>query len=125
MPLLCFRYDYVICFRYVSKNFMVLFFFYYTDKTYDSEDNIPISQLVLKQKALDDEQEEDEEDEEEEDESSSDPGLCSLCFHYASIKILLCFDYASIMLLLCLSYASVMLLLCCRCYFFVLLLCLY
>ena len=63
MLLLCFHYDYVIRFRYVSKMFMVLFFFfYYTDKTYDSEDNIPISQLVLKRKALDDEQEEDEEE---------------------------------------------------------------
>ena len=88
---------------------MLLLYFHYTDKSYDSDDNIPISQLVLKRKALDDEQ---EEDEEEEDESSSDgnyPGLCSLCFHYASIKLLLSFDYASIMLLLCLSYASVML----------------
>ena len=65
--------------------FMVLFFSsYYTDKMYDSEDNISISQLVLKRNSLDDEQEEDEEDkedeeeEEEEDESSSNPGLCSL-----------------------------------------------
>ena len=59
----------------------MFFSFYYTDKTYDSEDNIPISQLFLKRKTLDDEQEEDEEDGEEEDkedESSSDPGLCSL-----------------------------------------------
>ena len=45
---------------------VLFFFFYYIDKTYDSEDNIPISQLVLKRKGLDDEQEEDEEDEEDE-----------------------------------------------------------
>ena len=126
---LCFCYASVMIMIYASVMFLKCSWFcfspfYYTDKTFDSEDNIPISKLVLKRKALDDEQEEDEEDEEEEDEPSSDPGLCSLCFHYASITLMLCFDYASIMLLLCLSYASVMLLLCCRC-FFVLLLCLY
>ena len=64
---------------------MIILYFHNTDKSYDSDDDIPISQLVLKRKALGDEQ---EEDEEEEDESSSDgnyPGLCSLCFHYVSI----------------------------------------
>ena len=104
---------------------MLLLYFHYTDKSYDSDDNITISQLVLKLKALDDEQEEDEEEEDELSSDGNDPGLCSLCFHYYSITLLLYFDYASIMLLLCLSYASVMLLLCCRCCFFVLLLCLY
>ena len=103
----------------------VLLCFYYTDKAYDSDDNVPISQLVLNRKALDDEREEDEEDEDELSSDGNDPGLCSLFFHYASITLLLCFDYASIMLLLCLSYAPVMLLVCCRCCFFLLLLCLY
>ena len=79
---------------------MLLLYVRYTDKSYDSNDDITISQLVLKRKAkayeeeesLDDEQEEDEESnlktneaigrEEEEDKSSSDGnnlGLCSLC----------------------------------------------
>ena len=63
---------------------MLLLYFHYTDKSYDSDDDIPISQLILKRKAKAYEEEEilgdkQEEDEEEEDESSSDgndPGLC-------------------------------------------------
>ena len=91
-----------------------LLYVHYIDKSYDSNDDIPISQLVLKRKAkvgeeeesLDDEQEEDEESnlktneaigrEEEEDESSSDGndrGLCSLC----STIITLRFCYVLIM----------------------------
>ena len=69
--------------------------------------------------------------EEEEDESGSDgndPGLCSLCFHYASVTLLLCFDYALIMFMLCFYYVYRMLMLCfcyvvvaflsCYCYVF-------
>ena len=104
---------------------VLLLYFHYTDNSYYSYDYIPISQLVLKRKALNDEQEEDEEEDDESSSDGNDPGLCSLYFHYASITLFLSFYYASIMLLLFLSYASVMLLLCCRCFFFVLLPCLY
>ena len=58
---------------------MVLFYYAYIIQTRRMTVMIiPISQLVLKRKALGDEQEEDEENEEEEGESSIDPGLCSL-----------------------------------------------
>ena len=42
----------------------------------------------------------------------NDPDLCSLCFHYASVTLLLCFDYVLIILILCFYYVYHMLLLC-------------
>ena len=50
---------------------MFLLYFYYTDKSYDSDDDIPISQLVLKRKAKAYEEEESMDNEQEEDEESN------------------------------------------------------
>ena len=49
---------------------MLLLYFHYTDKSYDSDD-IPLSELVLKRKAEAYEEEEILEDEQEEDEVSN------------------------------------------------------
>ena len=79
MILLCFRYDYDM-FLYASVMFlknswfcfiMLLLYFRYTDNSYDSDDDIPISQLVLKRKAKAYEEEESLDDEQEEDEESN------------------------------------------------------
>ena len=50
---------------------MLLLYFHYTDKSYDRNDDIPISQLVLKRKAKAYEEEEMLDDEQEEDEESN------------------------------------------------------
>ena len=50
---------------------MLLLDFHYTDKSYDSDDDIPISQLVLKLEAMAYEEEESLDDEQEEDEESN------------------------------------------------------
>ena len=50
---------------------MLLLYVHYTDKSYDSNDDIPISQLVLKRKTKAYEEEESLDDEQEEDEESN------------------------------------------------------
>ena len=50
---------------------MLLLYVHYTDKSYDSDDDTPISQLVLKRKANAYEEEESLDDEQEKDEESN------------------------------------------------------
>ena len=50
---------------------MLVLYFHYTDKSYDSNDDIPIPHLVLKRKAKAYEEEESLDDEQEEDEESN------------------------------------------------------